>query len=305
MNNSIKRYKIYSQIGMFIVTLIWGISFVIIQKALTGIGPFWFIGFRFTAAFAFMICIYYRHLSTTPISTIKTAGTIGLFLFSSYAFQTIGLLYTTASNSGFITGLSVVLVPILGIWLNKSYPDKLTIAGVICSAIGLGFLTLNDSFIINTGDFYTFLCALSLAAHIVLVGRFTSQLDSIQSTCIQIGIVAILGVLGGLFFENIPTHFNGEVLVAFLLTAIPGTALGFLVQNTAQKYITATQTAIILMFEPVFAALAAYLIVGELLSLRQLFGCLLILTGMVISEATALKQIVKSTCNFRGRWQND
>ena len=283
------------------VSFIWGATFVVVKNALSSIGPFYFLGTRFLLAFLFLLAIYWRSLPKISWSLLLAGCLIGIFLFGGYAFQTVGLQYTTASNAGFITGLSVVLVPVFHASLNRKAPGLSATAGIILSVLGLGLLSLEESWHLNPGDALVLLCAFCFALHIITVGHFAPSFHPPTLAIIQIGTVSLASFLLGAATETWPRHFTPSVWLALLLTAIPATALAFLIQNSVQRYTSATHTAIIFTTEPVFAAICAYLWSGEVLSLRQLVGCALILAGMLIAELKGEDRRCECGRGFNGR----
>jgi len=214
---------------------------------------------------------------------------VGFFLFLAYAFQTVGLKYTTASNAGFITGFSVVLVPVFSAALLKSMPSGESILGVVLAAAGLFFLSWNDTAAINPGDILVFFCAVSVAFHILSVGYYTKRTDSIALTVIQIGVVALFSITGTFIFEKPEIPSSPLVWEAIIVTALFATVGAYLVQNIMQKFTSATRTALIFAGEPVFAGIFGYLLLGETLGKLAGLGCVLILCGMVISELKLFK----------------
>ncbi|GBF33556.1 permease [Desulfocucumis palustris] len=279
-----KLRQVKADLSLVGVTAVWGFSFVAVQDALSGIGPYYFLAIRFLLAAIFLAAIYYRRLSGINRSNLAAGAYIGAFLFGGYAFQTVGLQYTGAANSGFITGLAVVLVPLFAAIGLKRIPSVYTTLGVLSAAAGLGLLAINDSFTINYGDTLTFFCAVCYALHIIMVGRYASKMDPVLLAIIQIGTVSAMSFIFGMFLETMPGEFTRPVWVALLITAIPATALAFLIQNKVQRFTSTTHTAIIFTMEPIFAALSAFVLADELLSVRQLLGCFLILAGMLAAE---------------------
>lgn len=269
---------------LIFVTLVWGTTFVVVKNALASIGAFWFISVRFWIAFLVLALIYRERLVKNWRHDLKISAIIGGVLFTGFALQTIGLQYTTAANSGFITGLSVVLVPIIGRWWGQKNPNQVTWIGIMSAVIGLGMLTLNGQLRLNIGDFFTLIAAIALACHIAMVGHYAPRTDAVVLAIMQIGAVAVIGTAFGTVSEEFPARFSTDVLIALAITAIPATAIAFLVQNAVQKYTTATRTAIIFALEPVFSGITAYLVLGEVLTTIQLVGCCLIVIGMIISE---------------------
>lgn len=276
--------QIQADLALLGVTFVWGITFVVVQDALAGIGPYYFLGIRFTLAFAFLAFIYWRRFTLINRDTLKAGLLIGVVLFAGYAFQTVGLQYTTASNAGFITGLAVVLVPLISALLSKKLPGIAAILGISSATIGLALLSLNNDFKVNYGDILTFFCALSYAGHILLVGKYAPRHDPVLLAILQIGVVAAVSIICAVTLETLPEQFTRPVWLGLFITAIPATALAFLIQNKVQRFTSPTHTAIIFIMEPVFAAATGWLWAGEILTTRQWIGCLLILTGMLVAE---------------------
>lgn len=285
--DKIRTRQVKANLALLAVAFVWGATFVVVQDALADITPHYFNAIRFTLAFAFLAAVYRSKFKNIRRPTIRAGILIGLILFSGYAFQTVGLKYTTASNSGFITGLAVVLVPLITALTLRRLPTIPVILGVTSATIGLGLLSLSQGIDrLNTGDVLTFFCALSFGLHIVMVGKYAPRHDPVLLALIQIATVAAASLVLGAFTEAVPQpqSFSRPVWLALIITAIPATALAFLIQNTVQKFTTPTHTAIIFTTEPVFAALTAFAASGEVLSTRQLAGCVLILAGMLVTE---------------------
>ncbi|CCO08777.1 DMT family transporter [Desulforamulus hydrothermalis] len=279
-----KMKQLQADLALLAVTVVWGATFVVVQDALSGIGPYFFTGIRFAIAFALLGLIYFRRLANLDRATLRAGCLIGVILFAGYAFQTVGLKYTTASNAGFITGLAVVLVPVFTSLITKQLPAPAVLLGVTGATLGLALLSLGDNLSVNYGDVLTFFCAVSYAGHILLVGRYAPRHDPVLLAILQIGTVAVISLLFGLCLETLPAQFSKPVWQGLIITAIPATALAFLIQNSVQRYTSPTHAAIIFITEPVFAAATAWLVAGEVLTTRQWVGCLLILAGMLVAE---------------------
>lgn len=268
------------------VALIWGITFIVVKKALAGISPLAFIAIRFMAAFLFLYLVY-RPGSALLARPLLLAGFVtGLFLFSGYALQTIGLMYTSASNAGFITGLAVVLVPLLNAFLTRRFPNPHILAGALLAAAGLGLLTLDPHTALQKGDLLVFFCACSFALHIIYVGRYTQSHNTVNLALLQILLVGLLS--SALAFispqEAWPVLWTKEILIALAVTAIPATALAYVIQNNIQRYTSPSRTALVFAMEPVFAALAARWLGGEILSSRAVWGAALVMAGILYVE---------------------
>lgn len=291
------RTSFYADSSLLFVAMIWGATFVLVQNALSFLEPFTFNSIRFSFAailLALWLFLFERdQLKKLDKKLILAGILLGVFLFIGYAFQTVGLLYTTSSKAGFITGLSVVLVPILMLGILKQRPSINSTAGVISATVGLYLLTMSDVTGINLGDGLVLICAAGFALHILLTGKFSSSFPTLLLTLVQIATVAVLSALSSLFAEDWQQAFNpevllsGKVLAALLITSILATALAFFIQTNFQKFTTPTRVALIFAMEPVFAAVTAYFWADERLGFGAIAGCALIFAGMVIAELPA------------------
>jgi len=272
---------------MVVVSFIWGAVFVVTKDALRDIGPFMFLTLRFTLAFILLVTMAWKSIKTIRFSTVWYGALLGLFLFIGYSGQTVGLKYTTASNAAFITGTSVVLVPILYALINRKIPELrtfLTVAGALAGLFLMSFPDNNLS--LSRGDILVFIGAFGFALHIILVDRYSHQHNAVAITSIQIIFVGIVSLIIGSMVEPWPSRLSMTVASAVLITSLFATSLAFLLMNALQKYSTPTRFAIVLTSEPVFAAIAAYLWTGETLTSRAYIGAAIILLSMLISVTT-------------------
>ena len=276
--------RLTADLSLLIITVIWGVTFVTVKTALQDIGVFSFLAIRFFIAFLFLALIFLRRWSRLDWPTFKAGAVLSLWLFAGYAFQTVGLLYTSASNAGFITGLTVVLVPCLAALFARRIPGPGTVAAVLLAVSGLGLLTLSVTFSFNFGDILVLFCAVSFALQIFLLGRYAPLYDTSLLAMLQIGITGLLSAVVALAFEPFSLHIAPGVWTALAITAIPATSLAFLVQTWAQARMPAVHAAVIFALEPVFTALFAALALGERLSAREAGGGGLVLLGIVVSE---------------------
>jgi len=269
---------------MLIVACIWGTAFVIVKNALTDIGPFLFLGMRFLLAFLALAALSFQNLFNIRRHTVSVGCLLGLFLFIGYVFQTLGLKYTTSSNAGFITGVSVVLVPIMYCLLHRERPSLVTTITVVLAAIGLFLISVPaGSLTLTYGDFLVLIGAFGFALHILYVDRYSHQHNAMAVTGIQLLFVGLICMFIGCIIEPWPQRLTFNALSAIIVTAVFATALAFLLQNYLQKYSTPTRFAIVLTTEPVFAALAGYMWAGERLSHQGFVGAALILLAMLLS----------------------
>ncbi|GAX91117.1 DMT family transporter [Effusibacillus lacus] len=287
------RKSLIADLILLLVTFSWGATFVLVKEAIATMPPFTFLGVRFTIA-AVLIClillIFKRDQLHTDKGLIKAGLVLGFWLFAGYAFQTFGLQFTSVSKAGFITGLSVVLVPLFSVWLLHLKPKRPTVIGVLAATIGLALLSLDKVEAANLGDLLVFLCAVSYAMHIITMGKYAPRHKALPLAMYQIAAVAVLNFIGAFFFEPWQQSFTKDVLfnptveMALLICAVFATALAFVAQSQFQKFTTPTRTALIFSTEPVFAAVTAYLWADERLSGQAVVGCLLILAGMLFAE---------------------
>jgi len=276
--------QLKANLALLLVTIVWGTTFVITKNILKDIPTYNFLAIRFLLAFAFSALIFYKNMLKLNKKTLIYGLLIGVVLFAGYAFQTVGLNYTTASKSGFITGFSVVIVPIISAFGLKKVPGIPTIIGVILAIAGLGLMTLNNSLVPNIGDFYTLICAFAFALHILLVGKYTVSVDSINLAIVQIGVVGILSLIFSLSMESFSIPTLAATWTGILITGILATSGAFIVQNTMQKFTSPTHTALIYTAEPVFSAIFAFILLNELMSRQAIIGSILILAGMLLGE---------------------
>ncbi|MBU4227085.1 DMT family transporter [bacterium] len=277
---------IQAEIYLLIIVIIWGSTFALIKGVINSITPYTFLTYRFLLAALILILIFWKRMKEINIMILKKGSLIGVFLFLGYALQTVGLKYTTATKAGFITGFSVVLVPIISHLFIKEKVSRNSVIGVILAFIGLWFLNYNSSFNFNLGDFLVLLCAFSFAMHIISVGLFSKKLDYVLLAITQITVVFVLSLLMALIFERPAIHlsYSSDIWWSIVITGIFATALAFYMQNRFQRYSTATKTAIIFSGEPIFAAMFAYFLLGEKVGVIAWAGGLLIIFGMTISQ---------------------
>lgn len=274
---------------LLLVTLVWGSTFVIVKWAIEDLPPFPFLAIRFALAFISLLPFLWFQKAHISKGTLLKGAALGVFLFSGYAWQTVGLQYTTASNAGFITGLSVVFVPALVIVTTRKLPSPGLLLGILCALVGLAFLSLGDRFQLNKGDLMILACAISFALHIFLVGRYAPQTNATVLASVQIFTVSILSYFFSFLLPQPSLYFSSTAWIALLVTAVPATSLAFFAQTKMQQFTTPTHTALIFSMEPVFAAISAFFFAGEILTTKGLIGAGLVLAGMLIAEFTGSK----------------
>jgi drug/metabolite transporter (DMT)-like permease len=280
-----QRWK--ADLALLANALIWGATFTTVKGALDDASPILFVAVRFSLAATVLVLIYVRKLDRRTVLPGIAAGTL---LFTGYAFQTVGLRFTSASKSAFITGLTIPMVPLLSSFVYRKRPRPVELAGVLCATVGMGFMTLQDIHLqVNPGDGLTVLCAAAFAGHIVALGYFSNWAIrrgfGFEALAVwQILVAAALGLISFHWLDTPHWHMSSGLWVALAITGLLATALAFTVQTWAQRYTTPTRTALIYSLEPVFAWVFSWMLTGELLSRRATVGAVLILAGILLVE---------------------
>jgi drug/metabolite transporter (DMT)-like permease len=271
-----------AELVLISTTFIWGWSFVLVKGALADASPFPFIAARFVLAGLLMLAVMAR--GRIPRRVLLPSVLLGVLLFAGFAFQTWGLVFTTPSKSAFITGFSVILVPLISTF--HGYPLRVAnSSGAFLGLLGLYFVGAPSGFrTVNRGDLLTLFGALAFATHIVLVGAYTRRFSFRYLAPPQILVVGIIATLAVSVGPSSTFHWTARLVFAIALTAIFATAFAFGAQVWAQQYTPPAHAALIFSLEPVFAALISRVVTKEHLGPRALLGSALILLGMVISE---------------------
>ncbi|HHR84833.1 DMT family transporter [Candidatus Bipolaricaulota bacterium] len=264
------------------ITVIWGWTFVLVKQGMTEVGPLSFLAARFGIAFLVLSILLHRTFREIDRLSLTRGAVVGIALFLGYLFQTWGLVYTTATKSGLLTGLSVVIVPIISSLALRKRIRASAWLGALLAAGGLFLLVVGRGQIgaLNKGDVLSLACAVSFATHIILVDRFVRHTDYRQLLLVQVGVVGLLSLIGTLSIERTVPAISGMLVEAILVTGILATALALYVLNRFQSSSSASYTAIILTMEPVFAGLFGFLLLGETLGLWQWVGSGMILAGI-------------------------
>lgn len=277
--------KYGGKIGLTIVAVIWGSGFVASSLALESYSAYQTLAMRFTLAFLVLLVINLKRLKELSRKTIQKGSLLGVFLFFAFAFQTVGLQYTTPSKNAFLTAVNVVIVPFLGfLLLKKKLPIK-SIVGSFVTLIGISFLSLAGSFGgFNVGDMLTLICALFFALQIFVTDLFIDQEETWALMLLQMGSAAALSwatifVTG----EELPTIKVAGIMPVLYLGLI-STLLAYFIQTVSQKYTTSSEAAIILSTEAFFGMLSSVIILGEEISFNMLIGAVLIFVGILIVE---------------------
>ena len=283
--------------GVLFVAFVWGVEFVLVHNAITILEPHSFNAIRFAvASLSIVVCLCsQKKRSHFDLLTFKHGCFLGLLLYLGFTCQTFGLLYTTVSNCAFITSLSVVLVPIIALFILGDNLQIQTVTGVLLAAAGLYLLTAAGEVPFNTGDSITLISALMFALHIVYTGKYGRKHEVIPLTLVQLGTVTVLSLCSVVMTEDwrvladIRIIGKPDVLWGIFVASILGTSLAIFVQTQAQNYISSTRVALIFSLEPVFASLTAFFALNEQLPAAGSAGAAMILTGVFLAEVPLAK----------------
>jgi len=301
--------KLRAYLLMLFVVAVWGSTFVLIKGALADATPAAFNLVRMTLAFAVLAVAYHRSWRSIQRWQITSGALVGLCLATGYQFQTTGLARTTPSKSAFITGLVVVLVPLLSSiprlrppgarpprW-NAFLGAAIAFAGILlltapaaaqsprpATAMGVVASLLPDLSSINIGDALTFGCAIGFAFHCIALSHISPRIGFRPLAILQVGFCAIFMAISLPFIEHPHIVWTPRLIIALAIAAVLATAAAFSIQSWAQSILPSTHTALLLTLEPVFAWITSFLIMGERLGMRPASGALLILTGIALTE---------------------
>ena len=290
MNNK----NIKGNVILMITALIWGSAFVAQSVGMEHVGPFTFITARYIIGGIFLIpcMILLNKINKSNVKKYEKSdrknlivGGIlcGIALFVASSFQQIGIEYTTVGKSGFITALYIIIVPILGMFFKKKVQGRVWIS-VVIALIGLYLLCINESFKISNGDLLILMCAFCFSIHILIIDKYSPIVDGVKMSCIQFFVAGILGVIPMYIFEN-PNIYN--LLQAYspiLYAGVMSSGVAYTLQIIGQKYTSPVMATLIMSLESVFAALSGWIILGEVFSIKEFCGCVLVFVAIIFAQ---------------------
>ncbi|WCL50368.1 DMT family transporter [Leptospira sp. GIMC2001] len=294
-----KRDKFYITAEFYLVfmTIIWGGTFIFIKLSLDSLSPSLFLILRFTIALGCALIFWKSDLSKVNRSTFGIGLLVGLVMFGGYYFQTAGLEYTTATQSGFITGAYVVIIPMLeSIWTRR-IPKFSILLAVVIVFIGIFLISIGDKgidtqdfhFALQWGDILTLIGAFFFALYILLIDIVSKKYHEVSLILGQLTAASILaGILLGIdwFYDpsKVKMEFSNSAWFGIFYTGVIATIVPVWVQTRFQKAVTPTRAGLIFSLEPVFASLFAFFVVGELLGVIGLIGCSIVFVGVILTS---------------------
>ena len=276
-----------------LAALIWGTAFVAQSVGADYVEPFTFNAARSAIAFVFLLilCLVRRRMqkgivesATKSWKDLAVGGLCcGVALTVATNLQQKGLETTTSGKAGFITALYIVIVPIVGIFMKKKAPRTLLIS-VPLAVAGLYCLCITEDFSVTEGDFYVFLCAICFSAHILVIDHFTQKVDGVELSCAQFLVVTVLSSVGMIVSENPSLEAVGMCIWPILYVGVFSSGVAYTLQILAQKDSNPTVVSLLLSLESVFATLAGAIILHDQMSMKESFGCVLMLVAVVLAQ---------------------
>lgn len=279
---------------LLLTAAIWGFAFVAQRVGSQFVGAFTFNGIRFALGALSLIplIIYFDKKQKADVESthelnikkiIIPGAIVGMVLYAGATLQQIGLIYTTAGKASFLTGLYMVLVPLIGIFLKQKV-ERNSWIGVGFAVVGLYLLSVNENFTMSFGDLLEVIGAVFWAIHILTIDYFTKKVDALKLACVQFATCAILSIITALIFEQITVSGIQSALMPLLYGGLLSVGVAFTLQVVAQKNAKPSHAAIILSMESVFGAVGGAIMLGESMSTRGYLGCALILGGILITQ---------------------
>ncbi|MCM2287306.1 MAG: DMT family transporter [Desulfobacula sp.] len=298
-----KSTALKSDFILLVVAAIWGLAFVAQRIGMDHVGPFTFNGVRFVLGGLSLVPFVFfprNRIKDQCAGGLIPSGIIsGLVLFCGISLQQVGLVYTTAGKAGFITGLYVVIVPLIGLFIKNSRTSPGTWTGAVLAGIGMYFLSVTKDMDMAFGDLLVFFSAVCFAFHLIIIGRLSQRFDTVGLSLVQCFVCAALSLVAALFSETLVLADILDVALPLLYGGVMSVGVAYSLQIYGQKNSPTSHAAIILCMESVVAALGGWIILDEMLSPRGILGCVLMLAGMLISQLYPTKLDPKASPGFK------
>lgn len=284
-----REYSLFPRADRYLlaITLIWGSTFTVTKFALTDLPPLILQGTRFALA-AIMVGIYtWADIKATTWKSLRAGIVLGIMLGAGFALQTVGLVETTASKAGFLTGTMVVFTPVVQLLIERRWPTRGNAISVLIVGVGLYVFTSPGGGQFNAGDLLVLFCAVVFAFYIVYLDVFTKEHFDREIVFYQFVVTAIIGFGAAPFVEGREAVFSMNAIGAVLYLSFFASTIAIFIQSKYQRETTPTKAAIIFTMEPVYAAIIAYLVLSESMSGIEVFGAGIMFAGLLFSEIYA------------------
>jgi drug/metabolite transporter (DMT)-like permease len=270
--------------ALFGATVIWGSSFFIMKNTVDEIPVFYLLSMRFLTGAVVVLLMCAKNLRKINFDYLFKGSVIGALLFAGYVLQTFGVMDTTPGKNAFLTTVYCIIVPFVYWAFARIRPDRYNILASVVCMLGIGLVSLSETFTICAGDLFTLAGGLFFALHIVFVAIFARDRDILLLTMIQFASAAVLGAILGACFETFPAHIGTESIFSLIYLCLFATSAALLMQNVGQKYTPPSTAALILSLESVFGVLFSIIFYGERLTVKITAGFILIFAAVIISE---------------------
>lgn len=279
-----KNKNLLGQFALLCTALIWGSSFLIVKNTTESLPPLFLLAIRFTVAGILLGIIFYKRIKKMKKADFLNGVVIGLFLFTAYAAQTVGITDTTPGKNAFLTAVYCVLVPFLNWVVIKEKPGISSILAAVMCIAGIGCVALTDGLNIRTGDLLTILGGVLFAGHIIAINKCGRGRDPVVMTVMQFATAAVLSWIFGFITSPLPTEISLETFGGVMYLAVFATAAALLLQNVGQKYASPASSSIILSLESVFGVIFSIFFYNERPTPRMYLGFALIFSAVIVTE---------------------
>lgn len=287
MNKNTKNV-ILANVGLTFATLIWGFAFVVVKNSLDLIGPIYLIALRFSVAAVISLVLFFKRINFKDKKTFFHGAYLGALLFLGYAFQTIGCEYTTAGKNAFLTSAYVLIVPFFSWIISKNKPDLKCIITAILGLVGVGLICLEGESGMNIGDILTLVCALFYAVHIVFLEKQNKNRDPLVMTTLQMISVSVLAWIIAPLYDGALEKgilINLDVVISVLYLGVLSTMVAYILQNSCQKVLSASNASLVMSLESVFGAVfAAIFLPNEGFTPKMIIGAVVLMTAIIFSQ---------------------
>ncbi len=288
---TMKKSRIGSSLLLFLAACIWGVAFVAQSVGMDYMGPLTFNGARFLIGGTVLLPVVFSRVQKKkntlrriePAVTWKGGVCCGLAICAASTFQQIGIMDTTVGKAGFITALYIVIVPVLGLFLHKKAAGKVWI-GALAAAVGMYLLCINESFSIGRGDVFVFICAILFSVHILVIDYFSPKTDGVALSCIQFYTAGLICMTASLIMEKPAMDQILAGMAPILYAGVMSCGIAYTLQIIGQKNLEPAVASLILSMESVVSVLAGWVILGQELSERELFGCALVFAAVILVQ---------------------
>lgn len=276
--------KYIGEIGLLVTAVIWGTGFPVSSIALDYFSPYQILAGRFVIGAVLLGVLFYKKLLNLSKSVLLKGGLLGVFLYGAFAFQTVGLQFTTPSNNAFLTAVNVLIVPFIAFVLYRRKVSPFELIGAVLAMAGIALLSLNGTLSINPGDVLSLMCAVFFAFHIFYTGQFVRNEDAITLTLVQMTVAAVIAWIVIAVKGEAVLPITTTSATSLLYLGVFSTTLAFLLQTVAQKHVSETKAAILLSMESLWGMIFSILMLREIVTGQMIIGAALILLAILLAE---------------------